>query len=171
MRTTLGNLTVTVAGDATERRLGFAGRLDETVALGAQAEPWRAGTVVLDSGGITAINSLGIREWMHFVARLAAAGSTLVHERCAEALIEQMCFIPAVRGGGEVRSFHAPYVCPRCNTETSALIDVAVHGESLRAMKPPGLPCERCRGPMELADVPERLFAFLVDAPPGRQAR
>lgn len=165
MPTTLGNLTVTASGDAAERRLVFAGRLDESVQLGAQAAVWGARTVVLDSAGITAINSIGIREWMHFIAGLVEAGTAIVHERCAEALIEQMCFIPAVRGGGDVRSFHAPYICPRCNSETSALIDVAVHGDALRAMQPPGLPCERCRGPMELADVPERLFAFLVDAP------
>jgi anti-anti-sigma regulatory factor len=140
----------------------LAGRLDETVKLGDQAGAWAARTVVLDSAGITHINSLGIREWMHLVARLGAAGSALVHERCAEALIEQMSFIPAVRGGGTVRSFHAPYVCPACQHEASMLIDVAAHDAALRAMQAPALPCGRCGAPMELADLPERLFAFLV---------
>jgi len=160
----LGNLTVTVSGDAAERRLEIAGRLDESVQLVPHAAAWHATLVVLDSAGVTAINSIGIREWMHFVATLIAGGATLAHERCAEALIEQMCFIPAVRGGGVVRSFFAPYVCPRCNLERSALLDVAVHGEALRAMHAPGVPCERCHGPMELADVPERIFAFLADS-------
>lgn len=161
MATTLGNLTVTVAGDDDERYLVLAGRLDESVQLSGKAPQWAARTVVLDSGGITTINSLGIREWMHFIARLGEAGAAIVHERCAEAMIEQMCFIPAVRGGGAVRSFHAPYICPSCNHEISAIIDLAEHGAELRAMTAPAQSCERCHQPMELADVPQRLFAFL----------
>lgn len=161
MATTLGNLTVTVAGDDDERYLVLAGRLDESVRLSGKAPQWAARTVVLDSGGITTINSLGIREWMHFIARLGEAGAAIVHERCAQAMIEQMCFIPAVRGGGAVRSFHAPYICPACSHEISAIIDLAEHGAELRAMTAPPQSCERCHQPMELADVPQRLFAFL----------
>ena len=159
--TTLGNLKVDVSGDAAERRLVLSGRLDESVRLDGKAAGWAARTVVLESAGITAINSLGIREWMHLMAHLTADGATLVHEKCAEALVEQMSFIPAVRGGGAVRSFHAPYICPSCFHETSMLIDVEVHGDTLRAMQAPGLSCEKCGTAMELADLPERLFAFL----------
>lgn len=161
--TTFGSLTVDVGGDATERRLVFAGRLDETISLAGQAARWTARTIVLDSGGITAINSLGIREWMHLVAELVAAGATLVHERCAEAMIEQMSFIPAVRGGGTVRSFHASYVCPGCNDEASILLDTDAHAASLRAMAAPEIRCGRCGASMELADLPERLFAFAAN--------
>ncbi len=159
--TTHGSLTVTASGGADERRLVLAGRLDESVGLLSSVAGWGAAVVVLETERITAINSIGIREWMHFVAGLSAGGARIVHERCAEAMIEQMCFIPAVRGAGTVRSFHAPYRCPHCDLEVSALIDVEVHGASLRAMQPPALPCERCERPMVLADVPERIFAFL----------
>ncbi|HUQ07818.1 MAG TPA: hypothetical protein VM261_35230 [Kofleriaceae bacterium] len=161
--TTHGNLTVSASGDGAERRLALTGRLDETVTLMGQVGDWGAQVVVLETEGIKAINSLGIREWMHFVAGLHKKGARLVHEKCSEVLVEQMCFIPAVRGGGQVRSFHAPYYCPRCDLEASALIDVETHGESLRAMEAPGLPCPQCKGPMTLADVPERIFAFLVE--------
>jgi hypothetical protein len=161
--TTHGNLTIASSGDDAERRLALTGRLDETVALGSHVGGWGARVVVLETEGIKAINSLGIREWMHFVAGLNKGGAKLVHERCSEVLVEQMCFIPAVRGGGTVKSFHAPYYCPRCDLEVSSLIDVEVHSETLRMMKPPGLPCPQCKGPMALADVPERIFAFLAD--------
>ncbi|KAB2898996.1 MAG: hypothetical protein F9K40_10760 [Kofleriaceae bacterium] len=161
--TTHGNLTVSASGDAAERRLALAGRLDETVALVDHLGGWGAEVVVLETAGIQAINSLGIREWMHFVAGLNGGGARLVHEKCSEVLVEQMCFIPAVRAGGAVRSFHAPYYCQRCDLESSALIDVEIHGEGLRAMKAPGLPCPQCKGAMTLADVPERIFAFLVE--------
>ena len=161
--TTHGNLTVSATGDAAERRLALTGRLDETVQLVGHVNGWESLVVVLETAGVKAINSLGIREWMHFVAGLRKGGARLVHEKCSEVLVEQMCFIPAVRAGGTVRSFHAPYYCQRCDLEESLLIDVEVHGETLRAMEPPGLPCPQCKGPMALADVPERIFAFLVE--------
>lgn len=154
-------LTVTVSGDATERRLAVAGRLDETAQLVAQVPAWAARTVVIDGRAITAINSIGIREWMHFVAALAAAGAAVVHEACAEPLVEQMCFIPAVRGGGEVRSFHAPYACGACGHEASVLIDVARHRAGLLRLEAPPAACDACGAPMALADVPERYFSFL----------
>ncbi len=158
-----GPLTVTATGDQSERRLVLRGRLDEAVQLVPSVATWAARRVILDTGELTFINSIGIREWMHFLAGLTSAGATLIHERCSEPLVEQMCFIPAVRCGGTVRSFHAPYLCSKCGAETSELIDVALHHDTLRAMKAPPLPCPSCQAPMDLADLPERLFAFLRD--------
>lgn len=156
-----GQLSVSVSGNAEERRLAFRGRLDEAAQLVARAGEWTARRVVLDTGELDFINSIGIREWMHFLAALVRAGATLVHERCSEPLVEQMCFIPAVRGGGQVRSFHAPFTCPRCNHEASVLLDVGQHADALAAMKTPAVPCPKCQATMDLADLPERLFAFL----------
>ena len=158
-----GVLTVAVTGDQSERHLVLRGRLDEAAHLVAQVDAWAARRVILDTGELTFINSIGIREWMHFLAGLTRAGSTLYHERCSEPLVEQMCFIPAVRCGGTVRSFHAPYLCGGCGAELSMLIDVAQHHDTLRAMKAPPLPCPTCLAPMDLADLPERLVAFLRD--------
>ncbi len=150
-----------VTGDATERRLVIRGRLDEGAVLTKHVPAWTARTVVVDSRAVTFINSIGIREWMHFLAGLAAAGAAVVHEACAEVLVEQMCFIPAVRGGGEVRSFHAPYACTACGHEASVLIDVARHRAELDRQETPLVPCGACGQPMGLADVPARWLAFL----------
>jgi hypothetical protein len=158
-----GQLTVAVTGDQDERRLVLRGRLDEAAQLVAQVDAWTARRVVLDTGELHFINSIGIREWMHFLAALAASGAVIVHERCSEPLVEQMCFIPAVRGGGAVRSFHAPYLCGPCGSEATMLIEVDGHRDALVAMKAPAIPCPTCKQPMELADLPERLFAFLRD--------
>lgn len=154
-------LAVTVSGDDTERHLSIRGRLDEAAPLVRHVPAWTARTVVIDSSEITFINSIGIREWMHFVAALTAAGATVVHERCAEPLVEQMCFIPAVRGGGDVRSFHAPYACAACGHEQSVLIDVARYRAQLARLEAPPATCRACGQPLALADVPERWFAFL----------
>ncbi|MBL8626868.1 MAG: hypothetical protein JNK64_36610 [Myxococcales bacterium] len=154
-------LNVSVTGDATERRLVLQGRLDEAAPLVKHVPTWTARTVVIDSSEITFINSIGIREWMHFIAALTAAGAAVVHERCSEPLVEQMCFIPAVRGDGEVRSFHAPYACAACGHEQSVLIDVARHRAQLIRLEAPPATCRACGQPLALADVPERWFAFL----------
>jgi hypothetical protein len=156
-----GVLTVAVTGDSTERRLVLRGRLDEAAQLVREVGAWTARRVIIDTGELTFINSIGIREWMHFLAALTSAGATVIHDRCSEPLVEQMCFIPAVRAGGTVRSFHAPYLCPACGAEASLLVDVETHRESLRALRAPPMPCPSCQQPMELADLPERLFAFL----------
>ncbi len=163
----LGRLTVSVAGDTEERWLVISGRLDETALLTLHVNDWAARVVILDSAGIDFINSIGIREWMHFVALLVRAGAALIHDRCSGLLIEQMCFIPAVRGGGRVRSFHAPYLCERCGTESSELLDVEEHRAELASMRPPPMACGRCQAPMELADPPERLFAFMREPTRG----
>lgn len=157
-----GQLTVAATGDQSERRLVLRGRLDESAQLVKHAAGWIARRVILDTGELAFINSIGIREWMHFLAALTGGGATIVHERCSEPLVEQMCFIPAVRCGGTVRSFHAPYECPRCNHEASVLLDVARHNDLLRAMQAPPMPCPQCGATMELADLPERLFSFLA---------
>src|SRR5262245_28072651 len=78
-----GQLTVTATGDHNERRLVLSGRLDESAQLVKQANGWAARRVILDTGELAFINSIGIREWMHFLAALTAGGSTLVHERCS----------------------------------------------------------------------------------------
>ena len=72
-----------------------------------------------------------------------------------------MCFIPAVRGGGVVRSFFAPYLCAECAHEASMLIEVEAHRATLAAQQAPPIACPSCGGAMTLADLPERFFAFL----------
>lgn len=154
-------LTVSVTGDASERRLVLRGRLDESALLVKNVPGWAARRVVVDTRDLAFINSIGIREWMHFLAALGQAGASVCHERCSEPLVEQMCFIPAVRGGGEVRSFYAPYACPACGHEQSVMIDVAQHRAALARLEAPPATCAGCGHALELADAPERWFAFL----------
>lgn len=157
----MSGVTVTASGDARARRLVLRGRLDESATLVSSAASWSAREVVLDTGDVAFVNSIGIREWMHFLAALTQGGASLIHERCAEPLVEQMSFIPAARGGGHVRSCFAPYQCAACGHEASLLVDVDGHLAALEAGRPPALPCPACGASAELADLPERWFAFL----------
>lgn len=161
----LGRLDVQVDRTATGCVVTLAGQIDDQAALEAVAAELpveRAGEVVIDLDGVRFINSIGVREWMRLLRGLVDRGARVVLERCAEVIIEQINMITDARGSAEVRSFHAPYQCPGCGLETSALLDVARHGDAMRRMEAPAVPCPDCGQAMELYEVPERFFTFLV---------
>lgn len=159
---TLGRLEVVVTGDAARRHLAMRGRIDETAHLSTRLDAWRADVVVIDTAGVAFVNSIGVREWMRLLRGLAGAGAQVRLERCAEVIIEQINMIEEARGGAEVVSFHAPYQCTGCGHEASPVLDVAEHGDAMRRMAPPPIPCPECGAVMELYEVPERFFSFLV---------
>jgi len=160
----LGRLEAVVDGTTQARTIVLRGRLDETAALSARAAAWAAPAVTLDTGEVTFINSIGVREWMRLLRGLADAGAKVKLVRCAEVIIEQINMIDDARGNAEVVSFHAPYQCTGCGLETSSLLVVADHLASLQRMEAPALACPDCQQAMELYEVPEKFFTFLLDA-------
>jgi DNA-directed RNA polymerase subunit RPC12/RpoP len=154
-------LDVMMSGNPTLRRLTLAGRIDDAAALVALIESVKAGLVVIDTGGVVFINSIGVREWLRFLRGLVATGSQIQLENVAEVLVTQMNLIPDLRLGATVVSVQAPYACERCGAEVSQLVDVAAHLEQLRALKPPAFVCPECGGTLALADYPDRYFTFL----------
>lgn len=160
----LGRLEAVVDGDAQARTIRLVGRLDESAALSARAAAWAAPSVTLDTAEVAFINSIGVREWMRLLRGLADAGAQVQLVRCAEVIIEQINMIDDARGNAEVVSFHAPYQCTGCGLETSTLLVVADHLPSLRKMEAPAIACPDCRQAMELYEVPEKFFTFLLDS-------
>jgi len=158
----LGRLEATVDGDATARRIALRGRLDESSGLSKRTADWTAATVTLDTAEVSFINSIGVREWIRLLRGLADAGAKVRLERCAEVIAEQFNMIPDARGTAEVVSLHAPYACTVCGLETSMLLEVDRHGASMRRMQAPAMTCPDCGQPMELYEVPEKFFSFLV---------
>jgi len=151
----IGRLDAEIIGS----RLVLAGRIDD--AAGALAElvgQLPAGAVSIDTSGVTFINSIGMREWMRLVRALRERGR-VTFERVADVLITQMNLIPEFKGV-DIASFHAQYVCPSCGYEATPLIEVAVHGDQLRKMIAPKLPCPECGTAMDLADFPERYLSL-----------
>lgn len=159
----LGRLEAVVDGDGQRRTITLRGRLDESAALSARAAAWAAPDVTIDTGEVAFINSIGVREWMRLLRGLMDAGAKIALVRCAEVIIEQINMIDDAKAGAEVLSFHAPYQCTGCGLEASMLLVVADHLESLRKMEAPAMACPDCRQAMELYEVPEKFFTFLVD--------
>ena len=150
----LGRLDVDIAPG----RLTLSGRIDDAAHLGELAAKVPAGDVVIDTEGVTFINSIGMREWMRLVRALRDRGK-VTFARVADVLITQMNLRPEF-AGASITSFHAQYVCGECGAEAAPLIDAVEHADDLKWMRAPKLPCPECGKPMDLADFPERYLSL-----------
>ncbi|TMQ03202.1 MAG: hypothetical protein E6J90_35670 [Deltaproteobacteria bacterium] len=140
--------------------LVISGPIDESSRLLELLDRSRDGRLVLDLGGVTFINSLGVRDWIRMQAAAQRAGIAIELHRVAEPVIHQLNMIIATRGA-RVASFFAPYACDRCGREDSLLIDAIAHARALAQLSPPTMPCAECGADMAFNDFPERYFSFL----------
>jgi anti-anti-sigma regulatory factor len=152
----LGRLEARITGS----RLVLAGRLDESAALGELADHVLPGEVVVDTSGVSFVNSVGMRAWIRLIRGLRARGVTVVLERVADVLMTQMNMIPELAVSVRITSFHAQYVCPACGAESTPVVDAVAHAAALRALAAPRLPCSECGAAMELGDFPERYLTI-----------
>src|SRR5690242_15379757 len=155
---TRGRMTIDAQGDA----LVLAGAIDESAALHELIGRAVGGRLVLDLGGVTFINSLGVRDWIRMQAAAQQQGIAVELRRVAEPLVHQLNMIIATRGNAAVTSFFAPYACDNCGREESLLIDAIAHNAGLTRLEPPAMTCPECGSPMAFNDFPERYFSFLA---------
>jgi hypothetical protein len=152
----LGRLDVVLALP----RVTFAGRIDDSAALADLVAQIPAGPIVLDTDGVTFVNSIGMREWMRFVRAIRDRGATVTLDRVADVLMTQINMIPDLARKVTVTSFHAQYVCPQCGGEAAPLVDAIAHAAALKRLQAPPLPCLECGAATELADFPERYLSI-----------
>lgn len=140
----------------------LSGAIDETAGLMGLLGQARNGRLVLDLGGITFINSLGVRDWIRMQSAATQQGIQIELRRVAEVLIHQLNMIIATRGTARVTSFFAPYACDTCGREESLLIDAVASAAQLVQLQPPPMHCPECGAQMAFNDFPERYFSFLT---------
>ena len=157
MPETRGRISIELQGDV----LVIKGAIDESAGLTALLERAQDRRLVLDLGGVTFINSLGVRDWIRMQAGAQRAGIAIDLRRVVEPLIHQLNMIIATRGTARVTSFFAPYACDGCGLEDSLLIDAVAHAQGLAKLEPPAMTCAECGARMEFNDFPERYFSFL----------
>jgi hypothetical protein len=141
--------------------LTLAGAIIENANLVRLLDHARDKRLVLDLGGITFINSLGIREWIRMQQAAERARLRLELLRVAEPIVHQLNIMPAARGVSIVTSFFAPYYCDNCDQDHSVLLDVRDHGASLARKRAPAAECPDCKRALELGEPPEIYFTFL----------
>jgi DNA-directed RNA polymerase subunit RPC12/RpoP len=151
MNLRIGRLEVAITG----AHATLAGRIDDGSPLAELVAQLPAGDVVIDTSGVTFVNSIGMREWIRLIRALRDRGMVTL-TRVADVLITQMNLIPDLGASVTIASFHAQYVCNACGAESAPIVDAVAHADDLRRMKAPALPCPECGKAMELGDFPER---------------
>jgi anti-anti-sigma regulatory factor len=140
-------------------KLELAGLIDEAAGLDALLARAEGGRLVLDLAGVTFINSLGVRDWIHMLGRAKQQGVAVELYRVSEPVIHQLNMIVATRA--PTHSFFAPYACDHCGREDSLLVDADAAGAQLMQLVAPAMTCSECGSPMAFNDFPERYFSFL----------
>ncbi|HEX5061146.1 MAG TPA: STAS domain-containing protein [Kofleriaceae bacterium] len=142
--------------------LTLAGMIDEHADLARLLEHAKDKQLVIDLGGVTFINSLGIRDWIRMQQAAQSAGIAIELRRVAEPVVHQLNIMPAARGVSMVTSFFAAYVCDDCDQEHRMLLDVRTHGSDLAKLRAPAMKCPDCQHDMDIANPPEFYFMFLA---------
>lgn len=137
-------------------RIHLVGRIDENADLEEVAAEVPADGAIIDLGGITRINSIGVREWMDFVASLG--GRKLRLERCSTVFVDQLNAIANFAGGAELVSVLTAFECEADGDAVNVEVEVA----DARAGKLPLAPrCKRCGAEMIPAQENDLYYRFL----------
>lgn len=147
--------------DAQSCSVRLSGTINEDAELTLQSIRNDLGSfrqVLFNFARVKTINSLGVRAWVMFV-RSIEGGRAIWFDECTPDVIMQINMIPSFQGTARVRSFYTNYVCPKCNSNNTFLIDAS----KLSAKALPASPaCPSCRTAMETEELEDEYFAFLL---------
>ena len=144
------------SGASTEVTLTLSGSIDEDADLTPIREVCD-GQLVLDLGGVERINSVGVGEWIRTLQALPPSVE-VTWVATSVALVSQLGMIANFNATSRVRSFYAPYWCPRCDAEQRFLLTPADV-----ALGTPQFSCPRCQGPLEFDDIEADYFGAIRD--------
>lgn len=114
----------------------------------------------IDLGGISLINSLGLRQWMRFIQDVSARGEVRL-VRAPETMVRQFCLVVGSLGSASVRSVLAPYRCDACGSTATHELAIGVDVDpKCYWNEPPTRSCPLCRAESLFDDVPAAFFLF-----------
>jgi ABC-type transporter Mla MlaB component len=138
-------------------RIALEGAIDDQARLLPVLEQAnRQRQLTLDLGGIKFINSIGVREWIKFLAAATKQNIAIALHRVPVVMVHQLNLVPACRGGA-IHSFMVPYLCGDCDFET----DFELTPSEATTTKP----CPDCKKDMTFRDPPAIYLGFLEPSP------
>jgi anti-anti-sigma regulatory factor len=141
--------------------LKVAGVIDEDNELVNLESKLSGGATVLDLSDIERINSCGVRDWVNWLGRVEKNGARLVFVNCSPAIVSQLNLVHNFTAKGIVKSFYAPYFCPRCKKEKLLRLEARDLAKQTPVTKAPTCRCDECDGVMDFDEMEESYFAFL----------
>ncbi len=124
----MARLTVKKSSETLPDGAGAVYVLSGSLAEGAAAS-LRAGTsgapalCVFDWDAVILASSDGLREWIDFL-RAFAPSRSIVFRRCRPAIVTSFNLVPACTNGVAVSSLYGAFICPECQKEHDALLQV-----------------------------------------------
>ena len=95
-----------------------------------------------------------------FSSELAAQGG-VVSLKLRGVIDEDNVLVHNFSASGVVKSFYAPYFCPRCNKERLLRLETRDLVHQTPITSAPTCRCDDCDGPMDFDDMEESYFAFM----------
>lgn len=139
--------------------LELKGNVDEDASFVAP-DLGPASTVTLDLEGVTAINSVGIREWIKWI-KAFPANTTLAVRRCPKIIVDQINMVAGfLPPATTVQSFYVPYYSDNSGSEKMVLFE---NGREYQGGKltPPAEVKDESGEPMEMDVIEAKYFKFL----------
>ena len=113
----------------------------------------RGRRVIIDTRGVTRMNSMGVRNWIDFVELLQQRSPEVIIRQMPPVMVSQASMITSFVGRSTVESFLSPWFCPSCENSLEQL-----HG--FHDALPTSIACPKCRTPMELDWDRDAYLAF-----------
>ena len=141
-------------------RIVFTGPINEHF-LGATKDimDYPKKEVVLDLGGVTYVNSVGVRCWLEFMREFSEERK-ITFDRCSPEFISQVNMIPDLAMGSEILSFFVAFFCEDCDREEKRLFLSSVGHDAL-AEKVNEQVCEECGRTMSCETDSDLCIRFL----------
>ncbi len=142
----------------------LSGVIDEHNGLPDLTARIRHDTLLVDLAGIYRINSVGVRDWVNWMAELHKRRLRVVLFDCSPAIMDQVNLVRNFAGAATVFTFFAPYYCDKCGKEGDERLNALdLRGPGRRAA--PQFPCGKAACGNALDDVEENYFGFIEDQP------
>lgn len=119
-------MKVRVTQDSQASVVVLSGDIDERVTEGLAeiSSRVKAPVVAFDCDDVQNINSIGIRQWMLFMATFGAQRK-LSFRRCPPQLVDYATMLPRLFGSGKVESLYLSFYCEPCQHSCRALVEFA----------------------------------------------
>jgi hypothetical protein len=144
--------------------LALEGVIDEHSALGALTPQLGAApTLLIDVGLIRRLNSVGVRDWVHWLRELRQHFPEVILFDAPPPFMTEVNFVRNFAEGAYIASFGVPLFCARCQTEDIRTLTVDAVRDA-----PPRLPAFPCTHPdcdNALDDDEDAYLGFLDTQP------
>lgn len=153
------SFSITKKPEASQLVLDLKGSIDEDASF-APPDLGSFMTVVFDLAGVTAINSVGIREWIKWMKTFPSSIKLKVRH-CPKIIVDQINmvagFLPA---GTTIESFYVPYYSDASGNEKMVLFE---NGKEFGAgdVNPPAEVKDETGEVMEMDIIEAKYFKFL----------